>query len=74
MSEHPWWITERVGDEPLMPEPSRPCAGWIERTRKAEAALGEATRLLREFGSCDPYSGQPYDEVVEFLARTEEQS
>ena len=31
--------------------------------------LAEACRLLREYGMCDPYSGQPYDEVVRFLER-----
>lgn len=34
--------------------------------------LTEACRLLREYGQCDPYSGQPYDEVVEFLRRMED--
>lgn len=32
-----------------------------------EANLAKAAELLREFGACDPYSGQPYDGVHEFL-------
>jgi hypothetical protein len=35
---------------------------------KDDPRLARAVELLREFGQCDPYTGQPYDEVVEFLA------
>lgn len=37
--------------------------------RGAVEERDEAVRLLREFGACEPYTGQPYDEVVAFLDR-----
>lgn len=43
------------------PRLSRPESGDLK------AELAEARRLLREYGSCDPYTGEPYDEVLRFL-------
>jgi hypothetical protein len=42
---------------------------WENQNRmiNLELTLDRALELLREFGSCDPYTGQPYDEVEEFL-------
>jgi hypothetical protein len=39
----------------------------IAQIRDLEAKLATAVKLLREFGACDQYTGQPYDEVHEFL-------
>lgn len=48
---------------------SEKAALWFKRAYEIAQERDEAVRLLREFGSCDPYTGQPYDEVVAFLAR-----
>jgi hypothetical protein len=42
--------------------------GRLERNNgELRRHLAEARRLLQEYGACDPYTGQPYEEVVEFL-------
>ena len=53
MSEAQWWLKHN-GEQPVLPEPTRPCAHWIERTRKAEAEneqLRSALRMAREWAA-----------------------